>query len=665
MSDSQTRLEALLEGEKRGILNEENTELLAEARRRGLVEPSRKTSTAGAGATGIAQGLTFGTSDEIAAGVGAAYDYVTGGDKGYDARLKEQRDYIKAAQQENPVAYYGGEIGGSLLIPGGIAGAAARRGIGLGAQMARGAATGAASAAAYGAGTSEGGVENRLLGAKDAAITGGIVGGAAPVAVRGVSNAYNALRDRAGRILSPRLDATRQVADAVAEGTPNPPNMTGLIEDPRMVLDTNNTTRDLARAAANLSGDARDTLQSSVQPRFRAQGERLLRFLRGNNAAGNVDEYRDTLLQNVRRDNRRNYAVSYAEGDRMIMTPEIEALLSSPMVVKAMRNVSRGKGKNRAVRDGFQGFNPGVQVTKDGQIKFRRGESGVAGYPNLQYWDYVKRELDEMASKAFRKGANDDGATAADFARRLRGELDAEVPSFARARGRAAEFFQADNALEAGEQFARRSGDFDVRRVRRLVQDMNPSELEAFREGFASRLVDEIRANPDNRTILNKFMTSDAGREKVEIALGRDGANRMQNFMALEAIMDRSRNAFGNSTTAQQIQQMAATGVGYGLIGSAGAAVSGGNIMSPEFWLTAFAGTVARRRLSARQEQWARQVAHLMTRAANDAPDLERHIRRLSQNRELSEAFQRVAGQAIAAGPGAAIAGERAAAGDE
>ena len=622
----------------------------------------RQTSTVGAGSAGIMQGVTFGTSDEIAAGLGAAYDYVTGGDKGYDARLKEQRDYLKAAKSENPLAYYGGEIGGSLLLPGGIAARGAARGASLLSQSARGAATGAASGAAYGAGTSEGGFENRLLGAGDGAITGGLVGGAAPSVIRGASNAFGALRDRAGRVLRPESDATRQVADAVAEGTPNPPNTTGLIEDPRMVLDTNNTTRDLGRAAANLSGDARDTLQSSVQPRFRAQGERLMNFLRGNvNTRGNAYEYREGLLQNVRRDNRQNYASAYREGDRVIMTPGIEELTSSPLFVKAMRKVSQGKGKDRAVRDGFQGFNPGVRVTRDGQINFRRGESGVPGYPNLQYWDYVKRELDEIAGKAFRKGANDDGATAADFARRLRGELDTEVPSFAKARGRAAEFFQSDNALEAGENFARKSADFDINRVRRVIGDMIPSEREAFREGFTSRLMEDIRANPDNRTIVNKYMNSAAERERVALALGPEGANRMQNFMALEALMDRSRNAFGNSTTAQQLQQMAATGVGYGLIGSAGAAVSGGNVMSPEFWLTAFAGSMARRRLGARQERWARQVAQLMTRAANDAPDVQRHLRRLSRNRELSEAFQRVAGQAAAAGPVGAVAGERAA----
>jgi len=371
--------------------------------------------------------------------------------------------------------------------------------------------------------------------------------------------------------------------------------------------------------------------------------------------AGNSYEARQTLQNQARQANRRNYRTSFADGDREIMTPNIEQMTSSPMFVQAMKKATKN-GKNRAALDGYSAFNPGVRVRKGGLIEFTRGESGVPQYPNLQYWDYVKRELDDIANSARRQGKNERAAQAGELAQRLRGELDVEVPSYQTARGQAANFFGADDALTAGEEFARRSADFNINEVRPLIENMKSAERAAFREGFLSRTMEEIRATPDNREVVQRFVSGPGARERLELALGQDAARDIQNFAAVEAIMDRARTALGNSTTARQLMEM-------GLGGAMGGFMSGGNMMSPEFWISAFAGAQAGRFRAARADRWARQIVQLLN---SDGPALERHLRRLGRNPELSRAFQDAVGNladrsAAAAGT---MAGENAAVGE-
>src|SRR5262249_22126393 len=90
--------------------------------------------------------------------------------------------------------------------------------------------------------------------------------------------------------------------------------------------------------------------------------------------------------------------------DRPIWSDELERLTGSPAIQTAMKNAVT-TGQDRAIRDGFGAFNPGVTVTPDGRLlmgqTYRGGAvRGVPTYPNIQYFDCVQRELADMASKA-------------------------------------------------------------------------------------------------------------------------------------------------------------------------------------------------------------------------------------------------------------------------
>ena len=73
-------------------------------------------------------------------------------------------------------------------------------------------------------------------------------------------------------------------------------------------------------------------------------------------------------------------------------------------------------------------------------------------YPDLQYWDQVRRELSDAAIRAGR--GTEDARRLGRFATALNSELDRMVPAYAGARRTAAGFFGAENALEAGQKFA-------------------------------------------------------------------------------------------------------------------------------------------------------------------------------------------------------------------
>ena len=156
-----------------------------------------------------AQGLTFGTSDEIEAGLSTGLGFL--GD--YGKELESVRARQDALRQEYPTTSLVGEIGGAV----GTGVGAARAGLSLlgGARsvpgaIGRGAVEGAAYGGLYGAGNSEGGAIERAEGFGSGAVQGAAVGGALSGASQGV---VNSLARRAAKKAAPSLDDLAGVKD--------------------------------------------------------------------------------------------------------------------------------------------------------------------------------------------------------------------------------------------------------------------------------------------------------------------------------------------------------------------------------------------------------------------------------------------------------------------
>jgi hypothetical protein len=188
---------------------------------------------------------------------------------------------------------------------------------------------------------------------------------------------------------------------------------------------------------------------------------------------------------------------------------------------------------------------------------------GLPVYPNIQYWDYAARHIADAAAAARRVGQPRKRPLAsAGSSAQLKAELDRMVPEYQAARRGAAHFFNANDALEAGQQFLRST--HPIEEARRALARMNAADRQLFGEGFASNLVDAIERTGDRRNVVNAIFGSQSAREKIRLALGDARANQLEAMLRHETIMDMMRGALGNSTTARQLIEYGTLGLGGG-----------------------------------------------------------------------------------------------------
>lgn len=610
--------------------------------------------TVDAAARGVAQGFTANFGDEIrglveASGadpndpaslgrlVSGALKYWMGdpeAKKRYDEAVKRERELNKTAEEQHPVASVAGNIGGAVLLPLGAGAGAAT----LGGRMAAGAGTGAILGGAAGAGEGNG-VADTLARAAVGVGAGGILGGAAPAVVEGVvrgaraiatpiANAYRGVRnvdDEAARRVVTAIERDIQ-ADPAAASRLTPGEFAASVQGggPARLMDIGgDTTRALARSAANTSPEGRAALGRAIDERFEGQTGRVTDWLRNTFHFPDAAAQQEALQQTARTANRANYIRSMREGDREIFSPELDRLMGSPAVVEAMRRASTS-GKDRAITQGFGAMRQGVTV-ENGVVTFTRGRNGAPTYPNLAFWDATKRELDAAANMARRSG--DTSSTAAELARLLRTELDRLVPSYQTARAGASHFFDAENALEAGQNFVGKN--MSATEARRALAQMTPQERQLFQDGFVSRYIETLNQVGDRRSILNQIAASPAAREKLNVAIGRQRAEELEAGLRVEGIMDLARNAVqGNSTTARQLAELGLAGGAYGF--------SGGGInpfTDPGAVVNAALVYGAARSRNVINERLSRRVAEMLV--SNDPQTILRGVRTIARNQNL------------------------------
>jgi hypothetical protein len=609
-----------------------------------------------AAARGVAQGFTANFGDEIRGLVEASganpddpasvYKLISGalkyfgGDakakEAYDAAVARERGLNKAAEEQHPVASTVGNIGGAVLLPlGAGAGAATLPG-----RMAAGAGTGAILGGAAGAGEGQGAVDTISRGIVGAG-AGGLLGGVAPAAIEGVvrgaravaqpiSNAVRGVRDvdsEAARRIVTALERDRGIdPQAASRLTPNEFAASVQSGGPASIMDIGGeTTRALARSAANTSPEGRAVLNRAINDRFEGQGGRVVNWLRQTFHYPDAAAQQQALENVGRTVNRANYARAMREGDREIFSPELDRLMGSPAMVEAMRRASTS-GKDRAITQGLGAMRQGVTV-ENGVVSFTRGRNGVPTYPNLAFWDATKRELDDAANAAARAGRNGEAGVLGDLARTLREELDRAVPSYQRARAGAAHFFDAENALEAGQNFVGKN--MTAGEARRALAQMTPQERQLFQDGFVSRFIETLNQVGDRRSVLNRIAESPAAREKLNVALGPQRAAELEAGLRVEGIMDLARNAVqGNSTTARQLAELGLAGGAYGF--------SGGGInpfTDPGAVMNAALVYGAARGRNAINERLSRRVAEMLV--SNDPRTITRGIQTVARNQTL------------------------------
>lgn len=241
---------------------------------------------------GAMQGLGYNFGDEVMGGMAGAANALGLGD-GTDARFAtESAREMDRRAQENPLAYYGG------MIPGAIGSSLAMgKALGLGNLMqgttAQRAAAGAMLGGGEGALSGAGGGENageRLSNAGLFGAVGTVLGGAAPYAIKGVSELWDkavagpvaSMRAapseiRASRALETALRRSGMSADevdaalmaAAKEGQPE-----------YLVADAlGNSGQRMLAGAARTPGDTRQQIVDTLMRRQEGQGGRVAGFL--------------------------------------------------------------------------------------------------------------------------------------------------------------------------------------------------------------------------------------------------------------------------------------------------------------------------------------------------------------------------------------------------
>jgi hypothetical protein len=543
----------------------------------------------------------------------------------YQHALNIQEGKDKSFAEAHPIADAVAEIGGGVASTGVAAGTqTGAKLLGLTGSLPQMIGRGAASGA--------------VIDAADAAVRG-----ENPLTAGGVGGAISAVSPLAGRafnavvgkpvantirgILNPSEEAERRVASSLDRDIRN--GQQGLTAQqfsdaqqsgqPVKLMDIGGeTTRALARSAANTSPEGRAELSRTIDQRFESQAPRLAEWLTHTFHFPNAEAQQEAIDKVARTVNRPNYAKAYSEGANLKFDESLEQISQAPVVQDAIRK-AMVSAKNEAAKMGFTPPKNPFQFDETGRLKLRTNPDGSKIEPNLQFWDIVKRSLDKTGTPEAR-----------DWARILREHLDTKVPSYGTARAGAARFFGAEDALEAGQNFVGASQRFGIPQTRKALAKMSPEERQLFQDGYVSRLVQTIEQTGDRRTILNKIAQSPAAREELNVALGPQRATEVEARLRIEGIMDLARPAVqGNSTTARQLVEL-------GLAGGVGGYESFNG--DPQALMHAALVYGAARGHRVIDERVAREVARLLV--SDDVKQLQRGIRLISKNKNMLGAIR-------------------------
>lgn len=582
----------------------------------------------GATIDGVAQGMTFGFSDEIAAGLGSGFGML--GD--YQQKLEQERARMDENKRLAGGYELAGELGGGLATAGGLAAKGAtllgKKGLSLTARMGRGAAEGAAYGAAYGAGTAESGVGDRAKGAVTGAMMGGAIGGATPAigaGLRGLGGAvYDQVSPAMRAITNPSKEAVRRVGAAVERdskmaqrGLSAADEAIGAVDnvDIRNFDRGGETTRALARSVANQSPESRGVIERVVSDRFEGQGGRAKSFI-SNLMNGNVDDvaFQDSLRSAAANTNKGAYTKAFAYNfgpEHSMVFDDLAKRVPAQAVANAMK-VAKAEGRP---------FGEQLIASIDeatNTVTFSRS-------PSMREWHYIQRGLRSAADSAYRNGAGEVGTAYKQLHREILGAMDEANPLYQKARQGAAKFFQADDALEAGRKFVNQN--MNLRQAQKAIIGFNSAEKEAFKTGFAAELVEKIGKTNDRRNVVQQIFGSDAARKKIELAMGKDAAKQFESFVKVEAALDAIRGAMGNSTTARQLAELGlGAGAGYTYSGDFSGALTGAALARGARMVGAKA-----------EERVLREVADILL--SKDPAKLQRGVQMISKSNAYRKAL--------------------------
>jgi hypothetical protein len=502
-----------------------------------------------------AQGATFGTMDEAAAGIR------TGGGLwgNYGEALAQERARDDAFRQDNPIASGVANVVGAVASPLARVGAMAPAAVGAGiaqrvlrSGLTRGSVAGASGGALAGAGEGEG-VAGRAEGAAQGALLGGAFGGAlgaggsaaAPVAGRvmdylGLRNA-NLAADR--QILrAVNRDMTGGAPDALARASrPAPgPGMAPPAEGQALVdaLGGRNVVQ-LAGTAANTPGAAMEAADRLVQTRRAGRPERIAAAVDDGLGGGGGTRVADEVaaLQEARR---ANAGPRYQAAFSRIVPEEQEVarLLSAIEDPIGQQALQRGLRVMELENVAARQRDPSIAPFNPAEYGVTRGDNGEFvvqnGYRNLRLLDAIKRGYDEIVEgfrdpTSGRLNLDQYGQAVNDVRAGYTGNMREMYPRYGGALDAWAGPSQSLDAVARGRQAL--TTDPDI--VRGIVQRLSPSDLEFFRLGVGRAITDSASDPARAATAARRLLEGRQMQARLSAAIP-DPAQRAQFMSAMQ-----------------------------------------------------------------------------------------------------------------------------------
>jgi len=464
-------------------------------------------------AKAVAQGVSFGFSDEVIGAVKGSYDALTTdqsfGDA-YDENVDEQRQRLDMFREQNPVIAYGSEIAGAIASGGGLVGLAARAAPKLIAQapksmlgkMGQSSAVAGAEGAIYGVGTGEDSLENRAKEAAKSGLLSAATGPLAPVvgslAKKGTRGIRRYLASRKEN-LSPEAYEMLQRA-LLADGALEDEAKRALASGGKnaMLADATPTATALVDVAIQRGGAQGRQARRALENRVRQEGKELKKtFDESLTRTNDLVPFSGTK-PTIKELYDKAYAqpIDYSEG----IGKEIEDLVANRVPNGALteaKNLMRIEGE------------------KSQQILFQLADDGerVIGFkkmPDVRELDYITRGLNEFADTQNGKGklggTTQAGRATANLSRDIRSRMKELVPDYAEALKVSGGKIRDRQAYEFGGNV------FTPKVERQLLQD----KLETMGEAEAREVARGIRDVVDERLANVKTVLSDPNTDARE-----------------------------------------------------------------------------------------------------------------------------------------------------
>ena len=160
--------------------------------------------------------------------------------------------------------------------------------------------------------------------------------------------------------------------------------------------------------------------------------------------------------------------------------------------------------------------------------------------PTLKHWHEVKMNLDDQVNKAYRAGDNTLGGNLKQIRDQLKADLLNTVPEYSKALNVSSGFFKADNALDAGQNYAKNLDAFDRAKARQAFQSLDPEAQKLFQDGMITQF--KVNAARGATHSLVSTLDKRSVRNKISDIFTPDQANQIDAMLTAENVM-RNHNA--------------------------------------------------------------------------------------------------------------------------